>query len=66
MRISDLQKCKSDLQMMTIRPTNVYIRPIQMRISDLQKCKSDLQSVNIRPTISVNPTYKCIYPTYNR
>ena len=46
--ISYLQKCKSELQSMTIRPTIMYIRPKKCLFSDQ----------------SVNPTYNHDHPTY--
>ena len=53
---SDLQKCKSDLKLMTIRPTNVCIG-LQMHIYPTYK--------SVNPTYKfVHPTYKWIYPTY--
>ena len=50
MRISDLQKCKSDLQSVNIRPT-ISVNPTYA-------------NAYIRPTIDDHPTYKCVHPTY--
>ena len=60
----DLQKCKSDLQLMTIRPTNVYIWPTNVYLTDLQKCKFDQQLMTIQPTnVYIRPTNVYIRPT---